>query len=296
MKILLRKVLNRFNRIKNIVFNKLGKKYQYKIGNFWIQLDYTHALPNYQSAHPFYDRFLPHFVSYLPFGKVVIDVGANVGDTLFGMVSNNPNLEYVCIEADKGFFEDLKVNYQNLSKEIPKSKIHLINKFIGDTLTDVSLDGENGTKKAIIGGGDIKSESLDDILDRLLNVEDIALIKTDVDGFDYDVLRSAHNSIKHKPYLFFECLNEGESQHFEYKKSIAELFSLGYDKFTIFDNFGQYIFTSSSVDEVTSLLDYIYLQNTGKGTRTFHYIDILAYSVERETEVRKILNDYRMSI
>jgi FkbM family methyltransferase len=176
-----------------------------------IQLGLSHNLPIYQSVNPFYDRFLPHFASYLSSGKVVIDVGANVGDTLFGMFSNNPNLEYVCIEADKEFFDDLKVNYQNLSKEISKTKIHLINKFIGDALTDVYLDGDNGTKKAIIGG-DIKSESLDDVLDNLINIEDIVLIKTDVDGFDYDVLRSAYSSIKHKPYLFFECLNNNENQ------------------------------------------------------------------------------------
>ena len=58
--------------------------------------------------------------------------------------------------------------------------------------------------------------------------------------------------------------------NFEYKKLIAELFSLGYDKFAIFDNFGQYIFTSSSVNDVTSLLDYIYLQNVEKGTPLEH--------------------------
>ena len=39
-----------------------------------------------------------------------------------------------------------------------------------------------------------------------INFKDISLIKTDVDGFDYDVIRSANEAILNNPFLFLENL------------------------------------------------------------------------------------------
>ena len=60
--------------------------------------------------HFFYDKFLPHFSEYLPSDTAVIDVGANVGDTVVGMCQKNPRLQYVCIEANNDYYNKFKIN------------------------------------------------------------------------------------------------------------------------------------------------------------------------------------------
>ena len=40
--------------------------------------------------------------------KSVLDIGANVGDTLFRFIDTNPKPNYFSIEADKYFFKYLK--------------------------------------------------------------------------------------------------------------------------------------------------------------------------------------------
>jgi tRNA G46 methylase TrmB len=53
-------------------------------------------LPIYQRAHPKYDRFLPHLVKYFNSAKyIVVDIGANVGDSLAGMIEKNSKLNFI---------------------------------------------------------------------------------------------------------------------------------------------------------------------------------------------------------
>ena len=131
----------------------MGMKRNYKIDKLLIKINYAHRLPDYQILFPYYDRFLPHFVKYLPEDKVIIDVGANIGDTLAGMASNNDLLNYICIEADYGFFKELQKNVDYLKKQSSKLKITIINQFVGLEINNVSMSGSGGSKKAILGGG-----------------------------------------------------------------------------------------------------------------------------------------------
>ena len=101
---MLNKILNKFNHLKNILLGKLHIYRVFKINDYSIQISYLHKLQDLQRNYPYYDKFLNHFVKYLPSGSIVVDVGANVGDTLLSMVSSNSKLEYLCIEADDNFF------------------------------------------------------------------------------------------------------------------------------------------------------------------------------------------------
>ena len=72
-----------------------------------------HALSRYKKFHKNYDRFLPHLVKYFKSTKyTVVDIGANVGDTLASMIEINSKLNFICIEADNNFFEYLKKIYK----------------------------------------------------------------------------------------------------------------------------------------------------------------------------------------
>ena len=135
-------------------FFNLSIKLKYKY--FSILLPADHALPEYKKRHKNYDRFLPCLVTYLDHRDTIIDIGANVGDTLASMIEKNSKPNYVCIEADDYFYNYLSKNLTLIKKSIKNAKIKIIKAFIGKNINNICLKGKNGTKKAtsnIHGGG-----------------------------------------------------------------------------------------------------------------------------------------------
>ena len=69
--------------------------------------------------------------------------------------------------------------------------------------------------------------------------EPILLLKSDVDGFDYDVLNSALARIeKDCPMLYFEAAFDFDYQLVRYLEILRTLQQIGYGQWVIFDNFG----------------------------------------------------------
>jgi FkbM family methyltransferase len=184
--------------------------YPYK--DFAIKLPANHLLPEYQQICPKYDRFLPHLAKYATASDTIVDIGANVGDTLAGMAEKNSVSNYICVEPDEYFYKYLVENINRIKISITGLRIQTINALVGKNISNVSLVGKGGTKHAVIDNkGGIKSLPLDEMIPNTLNVR---ILKSDVDGFDYDVLDSSMAVIeKHKPIIFFECQYD-----FEYQK------------------------------------------------------------------------------
>ena len=290
-----------FNKIFNrtiwkfirVLLASLGIKRKYDINGYSIQIEYTHLLPDYQNKHPRYDRFLPYFVKFLPEKSLVIDVGANIGDTLVGMVANNQKIEYLCIEASNEFFKNLQKNVELLKINKPDIQVTLVNEFVGKDIDEVSLEGSGGTKHAVVGSGSIKSKAMLTILNELkIEHERVSLLKTDVDGFDWDVIRSSYDVLSHNPYVFFECDYGNLEQLRNYKDMFSELVSIGYSKFAFFDNYGQFIITTGNMNQIYELIEYISGQNFNQSTRTIYYYDVLAYTSEKDDEVISLINGY----
>ena len=292
---MLKKILSKIDWFKRALLTSFGIKRRYQINNYSIQIDFNHRLPDYQSAHPFYDQFLPHLVKYLPENTLVIDVGANVGDTLVGMLGNNDALKYICIEASDDFFSDLKKNVESLRTQNSKLRISIVNEFVGKDITDVGLDGQGGTKHAIVGGGNIKSKTMVSILsDLAVEHSCLSLLKTDVDGFDWDVIRSSYEVLEHNPYVYFECQYDNLEQLELYRELFNEMVAIGYSNFAFFDNFGQFILATDDLNVVSELLDYVKRQNFHNSTRTYFYYDVLAYPNDKSGEVESIIAEYNI--
>lgn len=295
-KISLKSLINQFYNLKNSVLQLFGIKRHYLINDLTIKLDYKHLLPLYQKQFPHYDKFLPILAKYLPQNSTAIDVGANVGDTLAGMIGANDKIKYVCIEPSWKFYKDLQKNVELIKKSKRNLDIITIREFVGKKIDNVSLEVESrGITKVIIGDGHIKSKELFNILeDKKIKKENVSLIKTDVDGIDWDVIESAQSYLTNKPYLFFEC---DYKKYYEYKK-FNELFfklkSLDYAFFSFFDNFGQYICTLNNLSQITELIEYIGRQNFCNDSRTFFYFDVLAFSSEKKKDVDEMLQKYKL--
>ena len=292
---MLKKVLNKLSEYTKIILAKFGVKRNFEINGYSIQLDYTSSIPDFMTSFPKYDRFLPHLVKYLPKESLVIDVGANVGTSVIAMASNNDKIEYLSIEADEYFFKLLKKNIERAKKKKVNLKISILNEFIGKNITDVSLSGNGSTKKAQLGKGNIISKSLSKIIQNL-NYENklISLIKSDVDGYDWDVISSSYELLSYRPYIYFECQYDDETQYIKFKEMFLDMISLGYSNFAFFDNYGEHICTVNDQEKIFDLLNYVKKQNFNQSTRTFYYYDVFAFSSDNEKKGKQIINEYNL--
>lgn len=125
------------------------RRFLYKIGNTEIELPREHRLEEYQRVHPNYDRFLPHLARHLNKHSVVLDIGANCGDTLAAMVWANSDLAYVCIEPDPAFYSYLLKNIERLREHYPKLDVVPLQIMIGAPAENIGLVGSGGTRSAL---------------------------------------------------------------------------------------------------------------------------------------------------
>ena len=300
LKRILRGISRRADRIFSPRLRKIkaafGISTRYGYGKFSILLPGDHLLPVHQAHHKLYDKFLPHLVSYLEPSAAVIDVGANCGDTLAAMHERNSALRYLCIEPDDAFFEYLDSNVQRIRAANAGASITTFKALVGKGVSKATLGGSGGTKHAIVGepasGGQkaISSVTLDGLLSE---VGGIQLLKSDVDGFDYDVIDSAEQLIRNQlPLLFFECDFGDEAQKIEYKRTIATLEAAGYHEWIAFDNFGELVLKTGDVNILFQLFDYVGRQNAGRTTRTIFYFDVLAATQAHKELLATVVADY----
>ncbi len=204
-----------------------------------------------------YDNFLPNFIKYRK-NLTIIDIGANVGDTLVRMLSANKNHKYYCIEADNFFFKYLKKNTDEIINNDPEINISIIKELVGNEISGY-FQIRRGTTGSIIdkpsqNNQKINSKKLDDIIYEN-KIENVSLIKVDTDGFDVSVLSSGYETIKnYKPFLFFEYMKKDDNHLNEYLKFINHLQKLNYKEFIILDSHGKTILKTRNVDDVNFTL------------------------------------------
>ncbi|MBM3415181.1 MAG: FkbM family methyltransferase [Bacteroidetes bacterium] len=193
-------------------------------------------------------------------GMTVIDVGANVGDTI-AVLKSVADVPVIAIEGDE-------ISYSFLEKNTKQfSGVSLIKTFLSDkpqeTTVNFDKDGWNAT---IIpdeqGSTRVSFRTLDEVVSFSENDKvDIKLLKVDVEGFDTIVLRGAFDTIKkNKPVLFFEynrtnmkAINE------DGLPTVMSFAGYGYNKIVFFDHKGTLVLATEMKNEevITSLHDYI---------------------------------------
>lgn len=210
----------------------------HKVGGIKLWLPPEHLLPRYKTKYPFYDEFLPCLASALPNQSFVVDVGANVGDTCLSMFKKNSSLNFICIEPSHKFFLYLKLN----TRKIPNHKIKNEKLLITPLKASFKLAGNGGTKS--MKQSHIKyykNISLDEFLDIDQPTLDISLIKSDIDGFDFDVILSGQRVIsKIKPLIYCEFIFINSNSLDNYLKSVVFLINAGYSKVYLFKNTGEF--------------------------------------------------------
>ncbi|OIO19912.1 MAG: hypothetical protein AUJ23_01160 [Candidatus Magasanikbacteria bacterium CG1_02_32_51] len=256
------------------------------VGKYHIFLTGDSQLPLYL-RNPMYSTNLPRLVKVLNQkyqDLIMIDVGANVGDTV-ALTKSVCDIPIVCIEGGQDYFNILKKNI------VQFKNIYAFQYFFGDKNGSIGskLVKNNETARIINSdprdkGTAIQVITLDNFLELNSKFKNAKILKIDTDGYDLKILRGGINYIgETKPVLFFEY----DTVYFlEQKDSGIDMFkrleSLGYSDIIFYDNGGKIIISCKLGDHLLlrQLDNYI-----DKDFRTpFPYYDVAVFH-EEDTDI-----------
>jgi FkbM family methyltransferase len=208
-------------------------------GDLFLECDSTHHLPHILQRLPDFGRRLADVVLALKTDQfLVIDVGANIGDTALLLARFAPGGKILCIEGDSSFMSDLKKNTSQIAG------VTVAQAFLSDRSSQIrgKLLAKNGTGHIVLDESAdlLQIQTLDDLLDGYPEFSCPQVIKVDTDGYDAAILRGAQRVLSTaKPVVFyewhpgyFELAGESVFGHAEF------LVDLGYEHFLIFTNRG----------------------------------------------------------
>ncbi len=264
-----------------------------EVGSYRIRLPATCLLLNYKNAYHLYDTALGKIAKVLKDkypSLHAIDIGANVGDTA-ALIRESAEIPVLCVEGDP---ELLPILTENVSGFGPGVVIE--HSFVGPDGIAVNLSSADDVGRntrlvdAIDAQGSVKLRSLQAILNGHPEFEKAKLLKTDTEGFDFDILRQSAEFIRRsKPAVFFEY-----DPHFHPEQPNAGLDALdtlidaGYSDFIYYDNFGNFLLHANSQNRsFLADMDHYLASNRRHGIAV-HYFDILALHHEDADLVSEI--------
>lgn len=166
------------------------------------------ALPFAVGKNEVYDRYTKKVLSiHCNPNSICIDIGANEGKILEWIIQNSPRAMHYAFEPIPSLYNQLKVKYSNQAMIFP---IALSNQ------TAISSFNLVTTNTALSGlmkrpypsfHKEQEIEVTTDLLDNIIKEnERISLIKIDVEGGEWNVLKGASKTIcRSKPIILFEC-------------------------------------------------------------------------------------------
>jgi FkbM family methyltransferase len=186
------------------------------------------ALPFAIGKNEVYDRSTQKIISsHCKQDSVCIDVGANEGKILNWMINTAPLAKHYAFEPIPSLYDQLKSKFANqaIISSIALSNQKGISHFNLVT-TNTALSGlkkrpyKNSHQEETI-------EVVTDLLDNMINeFEKISLIKIDVEGGEWNVLKGASKTIRHsKPIILFECGKIGGELYGYAAPDIYQLFN-----------------------------------------------------------------------
>jgi len=162
---------------------------------------------------------LVFFRAYLKPNDFVIDVGANIGDTvLTSSIIVGEKGKIIGIEAHPRTFSFFSANLKLNNIQ----NVQAINSAIGNSVGELGFSNNWRDDMNKVGSGDLKVAV--QTLDNLITYQDsISLLKIDVEGYEKFVVLGAVNTLKNVQCIYFEV---GEKHFAEYNYSIKDLLVL----------------------------------------------------------------------
>jgi FkbM family methyltransferase len=190
---------------------------------------------------------------------LIAEVGSNIGASLAQMITVRPKAWYVCFEPAERFRSVLVRNigenhWENVTVEesLVGSRAETVQLFTNTSTASVAK--RHYGEHVFLDASMRRVVTLDDYFS---DAERLDLIKTDTDGFDFDVLLGASVVLSRlAPALYFEfapflAQNVGR----EGSDILASLGNLGYGRFLVFAQAGDLLLLTDDPADVIELAD-----------------------------------------
>jgi FkbM family methyltransferase len=258
-----------------------------KVGKQDLYMYASHDLPILKSKYRYYDTALPRICKFLQQkeGQInVIDVGANIGDTI-SLINDEIKANFLCVEGYDKYFKLLLTNTQNFhdvicEKVLVSDREELANvnwvQDCGNAYLSNDVDNNRDNSSNIT--------TIDRLIKKHSAFDRTNLLKIDTEGYDYKVIRGAKQLLeKSKPALYFEILPKQLVSFGENLVSIFEYLSnLGYSQVLFYDYFG-YPLVLLNTREKSQLQQ---LMNYGLA-KPFFFFDALLFHKDRLEDLQK---------
>jgi FkbM family methyltransferase len=254
-----------------------------------MRMPAEHPLPAVLHHFPQYNRPLAVAITAIASSSsgnpnlTVVDVGANIGETVAVIEQLVPDVSYLCIEADDDIARICRFNHRG------NPRVEVEQCYIGEdagSLVMLQDDGRANPTTKLIDQANFDESSNYGRLVRLDTVagpfvdahHGLSLIKVDTEGYDFSVLRSGPRLIeRYRPALYFEWfpdlltdLQEEVWNGFDY------LEGFGYLHFVFFSSQGDYYCHLSSPDHFVLKS----LASTASQNKSLLYFDVFASTEE----------------
>ena len=182
----------RLRRMGHIV---LGKERVYSALGYQLTLPPAHRLPEFQAAFPTYDNYARPILARLGAAHrrpVLIDIGANVGDTSAMTLAASPHWRVVAVEGARDFVEYLRANLRPY-----RDRVDVVPAFLMTTGGEALSYQSNGSTGRFVAATEAleasqQSATIEQIWPQS---SDFVLWKSDTDGLDLPL------AVQHWPQL-----------------------------------------------------------------------------------------------
>lgn len=275
--------------LKNLFFINQRKQI-FKSGDYFLSAPISHVYFDTCKSQPLRDKFIGIVAKF--FGEKYkdssfIDIGANIGDTAALMASNASN-KLILVDVDNYFFSFLEKNVKQFKNEIELKKYFISN---GEVFKH-RIIYEGGTAVVKEGNFNSKNKPKSKLIENISN-DKISFLKVDIDGYDLKAIQASISWInKQKPALIFE-FDGLKSEIIEIDKLLISLFSIEYKFFTIWDDAGYKLISTSNKNEILDLCRYVKNNYVGGNIKRIWDLNILCVSIYDEELFHKINNSYK---
>lgn len=252
-----------------------------------------HPIEIFRRQHPLYDRrlaALSALVSDARPGTVLIDVGANIGDTAALCRLAGCSLEIIAVEPS-----DTYLAYLNRNRRIAPgifANVHPVRAFIGPPGVKLQLVENNGTASVRSAAtGAVGSETdhtpptigLTELTDR-----SVSLLKTDTDGFDAEILISNIDWLRNERPIIWSEADVSPAASSSGWATVLEEIQGSHRWVCIFDNFGFLVAHGDLAIKQSLIMDLIDYGRRHKGLDAvavglpkIYYLDIAFFPDEQ---------------
>ena len=218
-----------------------------RVGNRTLLITWSHHLPMLLRYCPHYETEIGRLATHLSRTEgdlLMIDVGANVGDTIATLPALD-RAKFLCIEGSQKFHDLLRKNYGS------DPRVRLVFALLTDNShrsDSVRLLEIEGTAHLVASetppAGAPPLLTLDAVLEKNSDFKDANFLKVDVDGYDLPVLRGATGLLRRsKPCLHIELGARlwRDCGNCSLDDGLAFLSDFGYREVLVYDNVGSFI-------------------------------------------------------